>query len=367
MTRRRSSRKRNKSSPLVSSPKKSKHRQSTLENRIEELSKSEDCSETDTEVDTQIVDKLNMSNMSSVSAETGSPDLCGSQTMPLSVGVSGAQGNIMTPQPVMDPNVFHSQMNVGMPVPQQLLTFPATVHQSGMSEQDILRVAQLVKSMLHDEIDKIVEVRVATETESLRKELSDLKVSYNQLQSDMKDLTTKYDDMEQYSRRSCLRISGIPEPIGETEDVSKIVLDLAKRVGSKVALEDIDRAHRIGRPRPNNDAAANNIDARARTAPGREIIIKFTNSTARLSLLKGRAKLREERSEIFINEDLTSTRKNLAYECRKIKKAQNSNIKKTWVYAGSIYIVDSSDTKKRITCLSDLDPYQARISERMDH
>lgn len=174
MTRRRSSRKRNKSSPLVSSPKKSKHRQSTLENRIEELSKSEDFSETDAEVDTQIAHKLNISNMSSVSAETDSPDLCASQTMPVTVGVSGAQGHIMTPQPVMDPNVLHSQMNVGMPVSQHLLTFPAPVHQSGMSEQDILRVAQLVKSMLHDEIDKIVEVRVAKETESLKKDYSEI-------------------------------------------------------------------------------------------------------------------------------------------------------------------------------------------------
>ena len=123
--------------------------------------------------------------MSSVSAETGSPDLCASQTMPVSIGVSGAQGHIMTPHPVMDPNVLHSQMNVGMPVPQQQFTFSDPMHHSGMSEQDILRVAQLVKSMLHDEIDKIVEVRVATESESLKQELSDLKVSYNQLQSDM--------------------------------------------------------------------------------------------------------------------------------------------------------------------------------------
>lgn len=180
----------------------------------------------------------------------------------------------------------------------------------------------------------------------------------------MKGLTTKYDDMEQYSRRSCLRISGIPEPGDRNEDVTKIVLDFAKRVGSKIGTGDIDRAHRVGRPRTSDDV--DNAGARARTTSGREIIIKFTNSSARLSLLKGRAKLREEKSGFFINEDLTTTRKNLAYECRKIRKIEQSNIKKTWVYAGSVYILDSTDTKTRITCLSDLDPYQVNTGEKME-
>ena len=45
-------------------------------------------------------------------------------------------------------------------------------------------------------------------------------------------LRAKCDDLEQYSRCSCLRISGIPE--SPDNDAVKKVLDFAKRVASKV-------------------------------------------------------------------------------------------------------------------------------------
>ena len=91
----------------------------------------------------------------------------------------------------------------------------------------------------------------------------------------------------------------------------------------------------------------------------REIIIKFTNSSAQLRLLQGRTKLRDNHiNDIFINEDLTPARKELAYECRKIKRTWQSNVDKTWVYAGYPHIVDKSGNKVKITCMSDLDVYR---------
>ena len=48
----------------------------------------------------------------------------------------------------------------------------------------------------------------------------------------------------------------------------------------------------------------------------------------------------------------------LAYECRKLKKLNNTKVKKTWVYAGYPYILDPSGNKLKITSLSDLDEYQ---------
>ena len=157
--------------------------------------------------------------------------------------------------------------------------------------------------------------------------------------------------MEQYSRRMCLRISGIPE--AENEEVTKHVLDFAKRVNANVGPSDIDRAHRVGR-------SVSTYDSNERSSRRREItcIIKFTNSSARLSLLKGRAKLREDHvTNVFINEDLTPARKSLAYECRRIKRLQTSKVKKTWVYAGYLHILDDNGKKVKITCLSDLEPF----------
>ena len=71
-----------------------------------------------------------------------------------------------------------------------------------------------------------------------------MKAKYDKLQDEVNELQVKHDDMEQYSRRMCLRISGIPE--AENEDVTKLVLDFAKRVNANVGPSDIDRAHRVG-------------------------------------------------------------------------------------------------------------------------
>ena len=66
----------------------------------------------------------------------------------------------------------------------------------------------------------------------------------------------------------CLRISGIAE--SENEDVNKLVLELAARVGSNIGLADIDLAHRLDIP-SNNDTKKSERSPRRR-----EIIIKFT-------------------------------------------------------------------------------------------
>ena len=56
-------------------------------------------------------------------------------------------------------------------------------------------------------------------------------------------LATKVDDLEQYSRCSCLRIAGIEKK--ENEDTSELVLGLADRLNIDVRPEDIEVSHRV--------------------------------------------------------------------------------------------------------------------------
>ncbi|MEW8544979.1 MAG: hypothetical protein AB2693_15750 [Candidatus Thiodiazotropha sp.] len=259
---------------------------------------------------------------------------------------------------MMNPVLFSPSMSMATPQHQQhLLAFPGPVQHPpmhampGLTDQDFIRIAQLVKTMLHDEINQIVDLKVSSATAALQTELDDVKARCARLADEVTLLKSKHDDIEQYSRRMCLRISGIDE--SENEDVNKLVLEFAARVGANIGPGDIDRAHRIGKIR-NNDT-----NSGARSPRKHEIIIKFTNSSARLSLLRGRAKLREQNvRNIFINEDLTPTRNELAFECRRIMRIRTSKIKKTWVYAGYPHILDDSGRKLRITCLADLDNYQ---------
>ena len=58
-------------------------------------------------------------------------------------------------------------------------------------------------------------------------------------------LERKLEDSEQYSRRNCVRIFGIPERKGEKTD--DIVLTIAKeKLGIDIDINDIDRSHRTG-------------------------------------------------------------------------------------------------------------------------
>lgn len=119
------------------------------------------------------------------------------------------------------------------------------------------------------------------------------------IQGELKQATIRNDELEQYSRRSYLRISGVPEtPI---KDVSQVVFDIARRVGADIKAEDIDRTHRVCVLRDQNVNENEMAGERRLRQRGREIIIKFNNYSARLKMLKGRTKLPEQRANIYIS------------------------------------------------------------------
>lgn len=132
-------------------------------------------------------------------------------------------------------------------------------------------------------------------------------------------LESRIEDMEQYSRRTCLNISGVQEQ--DNEDTDKIILQLAKEMDVPLQPSEISRSHRL----PNS-----------RSKKPRGIIVRFTTYNKRLLFLKGRKKLRETRNKIFVNEQLTKQRADLAYGCRQLKRSRV--IKDTWTHDGKIFI-----------------------------
>ncbi|MEW8548473.1 MAG: hypothetical protein AB2693_33640 [Candidatus Thiodiazotropha sp.] len=382
---RRSKRNRNKSSPQdTSSPKKYRH--SSVDKDKGKL-EPEIVSET---AALDMGDVEEMQSQSDLTNDSASLNLTGQNLQPNTGCVPSVNGSVSQPQifdstslrfmsgqPILDQNV----MQPGTPIqfhPQQMLNFPSPIqtpsqmqpHQvqasqysqmpnmhnmpgsSCLSDGDILRIVNQLKLSLKAEIEKLVEAQVSLALAPIKQELVSLK-------EDIKSLIVKNDDLEQYSRRTCLRISGIKE--SRNEDVSQIVLNLANRIGAGIGPTEVDRAHRVGKLRGNDGADSANGEIRGR---GREIIVKFTNYSARLKFLKGRAVLRNENANIFINEDLTKVRKTLAYECRRLKKARG--IKNTWVYDGSVYIEDLRDQRIRVSCVDELAVFWASIQRAGD-
>ena len=226
--------------------------------------------------------------------------------------------------------------------------------QFSSSDNDVMRVAIQCKLLISAEVEQLVIKRVESATAEFKNKIKSLEDENNMLKCNLHEMEnrimTKIDDAEQYSRRSCLRIAGIQESINENTD--EIVLNLAGRLNIDLNPRDIDRSHRVGPVQPSSSGS----EEPTRRRP-REIIVKFVNSQARLSLLKGRKTLRENKEKIFINEDLAPMRKSLAYECRQLRR--ENKVLKTWVYGGNVFVIDRDNKRVKITQINELDKYKA--------
>lgn len=174
---------------------------------------------------------------------------------------------------------------------------------------------------------------------SLQEKNSELKSENTSLLARVASLESQADQAEQYSRRNCLRLSGINEVAGENTD--DIVLKLAQDIGSPVELQEIDRSHRVGNPK---------------RKPNRDIIVKFATYRSRALFYKGRTKLKENGHKgVFVNEDLTRQRSSYLYEARKLVKS--GILKGAWSSDGTILIKDNADNVQRVNTLNDLVPF----------
>ena len=121
----------------------------------------------------------------------------------------------------------------------------------------------------------------------LTEEISSLKTELTKKNNYIANLESRVDDLEQYSRRNCLVITGIPE--NENEKTDEVVLDMSRnQLKAAIDASDIDRSHRIpGRP------------------VRRKIIVKFTTYNARRRVLEKKSSLKGWNNRIYINEQST--------------------------------------------------------------
>ena len=135
------------------------------------------------------------------------------------------------------------------------------------------------------------------------------------LRSQLTAVRADMDNLEQYSRRNTLTISGIPET--EREDTDALVIGLAKAAGVTVTSADLDRSHRVGQFK--------------RDKP-RQIVAKFVSFNKRQELLEARRNLRAGRvqqhpiltqrvlSQTFIAESLTRKNQMILFVARQLRR-----------------------------------------------
>ena len=221
-----------------------------------------------------------------------------------------------------------------------------------IQQSDIQNIASLMKDSFAPQINQMIidsfEQQVTNLVSSIVEGvLAGLKLQVASLEKENQDLKTRalkleeaVDSAEQYSRRNCLRITGIQEIDSEVTD--DIVISLARSIDVELSLQDIDRLHRLGRPEPGD----------INTRKPRDIV-KFAKYRLRTKFYKARVltKSRGHRG-VFVNKHLTKSRGRLLYQARRRVKSQQ--LKSAWSSDGVILVKHFNDSVQRITIENDL-------------
>ena len=126
-------------------------------------------------------------------------------------------------------------------------------------------------------------------------------------------LLQRLDDLEQYSRRNTLRLTGIKAEVPPGETTDNIVMNIAEEMGVTLNPSDIDRSHFNSPPDPSK---------------GRELLVKFVRHTDKVRFISKRKQLKSKpeslHKNVFVNEDLTKTRYRLLRSLIKLKKIKQN-------------------------------------------
>ena len=160
------------------------------------------------------------------------------------------------------------------------------------------------------------------QTASLRKEVNELKIEM---------------DEQEYGRRECLELRGIP--IAAKENTDEIVQSIGSLIGEEIDDSDISISHRM--------QVSTKSEGSATGGGTTAITVKFTNRNVRNELYRSRSKLknftvsdiglgRYSNGKIIIQESLTAMRRKLFKQCLQARK--NLKYKFIWNYYGTIYL-----------------------------
>lgn len=178
-------------------------------------------------------------------------------------------------------------------------------------------------------------------------------------------MKTEVDDQEQYGRRECLELRGIPVSDSLHENTDDLVQSVGKVLDIDIQDSDISVSHRLPISKSNT----------SRTSPA-AIIVKFTNRKIRDNLYRSRLKLKDfdigdigfgryGNDKIYIQESLTAKRRKLFNQCLAARKKYH--YKFIWTYYGTVYLrKNESCSAVKISSSKDLELLEERESTRHD-
>lgn len=161
--------------------------------------------------------------------------------------------------------------------------------------------------------------------------IASLQARIDSLEGRVAKTDPQVEELEQYGRRSCLRIHGVKTAANESDDdVVKVVEQVAKQIGVDVNRDDIFRCHRIGKEKT--------LDNGTITKP---IIVKWRSWNARCAFFRARPTVKkplklgtgEQKCFTSISLDLTKQRLNLLDAARKLIEEKHPDSSEVFAFA----------------------------------
>ena len=181
---------------------------------------------------------------------------------------------------------------------------------------------------LKDAVDFISNKFDDFERDRLEKEkiIKDLKEEVTYLRGKVDDITAETDRQEQWSRRNCLLIHGISGNKNENTDVLAMEV-IETKMDIKITDNDIDRTHRIRKPKNNGKP--------------RPVIIKFVRYNDRKKIFSSKKLLKD--SGVSITESLT------AFRMKKLNNARETfGFRNVWTVDGRIFYSENGSQHAKI-------------------
>ena len=191
---------------------------------------------------------------------------------------------------------------------------------------------------------------VKEHNEGVKSQIKEIKEDINTLSNDGFNVEVKLDELEQYARRDCLEITGIP--VVPNDSPALLVKEISEIMGVNLNENDISIAHRLPPTKKVKD----------------RLIVKFTRREKRDEIYSKRKNLKSKRTKdlpsvvcepesavvshkahIHVNESLTPYRKRLLGRILQFKR--HHNYKFIWTANGKIMMkkTESSSTKCFVT------------------
>ena len=170
---------------------------------------------------------------------------------------------------------------------------------------------KLKKIVMKEDINELKEI-----IENQKKKIDKQQSEIESLQTKVRHLENDNESLEQYGRRTCLRLIGIPPPENgnETgEDCLKKVQHLIQELAVDIPSSCVDRAHRIGKPFKRRDGST-----------AQTIIVKFTTWRHKTLLYRKRNNEICKNKKLQMYLDLTKKRNGILKDAReKVKNFSN--------------------------------------------